>query len=409
MIDLVKLLLVAGDGGHGRVSFRREKYVTKGGPDGGYGGNGGDIIFVGDKHTATLKHLAGVTEIIANRGGAGGKKKMHGADSEPTIVKVPVGTTLWSIAESDLAKQRRERLNISRPFNKSEINFETFELEREGMTPPRREEDIALKHIYDEEVVETDFRVKNVNVNDIKKEKLVEITEDGQEVIVCQGGYGGRGNIAFKNSRNTTPLIAEYGTFGEKRIILAELKLLADVGLVGFPNAGKSTLVSKVTKANPKIAAYPFTTLEPHLGVLETEFGKELIIADIPGLVEGASEGKGLGFSFLRHVEACSVLLYVLSLDESVIFDTNRNNEDKAAVLWQELKTLKRELDQYGDEILSKPHLVGINKADLYDEELQLALSEYFKSRGEEVIIFSGYTGQNLDILSASLEKFIDR
>lgn len=409
MIDLVKLLLVAGNGGDGRVSFRREKYVAKGGPDGGYGGNGGDIIFVGDKHTATLKHLAGVTEIVANRGGAGGKKKMHGADAQPTIVKVPVGTTIWSVAESDLARKRRERLKMSRPFNKSEITFETFELEKEGMTPPRREEDVALTHIYDEEVIETDFRVKNVNVNDISKEKLIEITEDGQEVVVCQGGFGGRGNIAFKNSRNTTPLIAEYGTFGEQRVILAELKLLADVGLVGFPNAGKSTLVSKVTKANPKIGSYPFTTLEPHLGVLETDYGKELVIADIPGLVEGASEGKGLGFSFLRHVEACSVLLYVLSLDESVIFDTNRTNEDKADVLWKELETLKKELNQYGDEILKKPYLVGVNKADLYDEELQKNISDYFENRGEKVIIFSGFTGDNLDHLSASLEKFIDR
>jgi len=408
MIDLVKLLLVAGDGGDGRVSFRREKYVAKGGPDGGYGGNGGDVVFVGDTHTATLKHLAGVSEIVAQNGGKGSKKKMHGADAEPTIVKVPVGTTLWSIAESDLAKNRRERLDLARPFNKSEINFETYHIEKEGIKPPSREDDV-MSNVYDEEVIATNFRVKNVNLNHIKKHKLVEILEDGQEVVVCQGGYGGRGNIAFKNSRNTTPLEAEYGTFGEKRVILAELKLLADVGLVGFPNAGKSTLVSKVTKASPKIGSYPFTTLEPHLGVLETKFGKELIIADIPGLVEGASEGKGLGFSFLRHIEACSVLLYILSLDESVIFDANRENKDKAKVLLDEFETLKRELNQYGDEILSKPHLVAINKADLYDQELKVEIKSLFEQSGEEVTIFSGITGENLDELTSVLEKFVER
>jgi GTP-binding protein len=407
MIDLVKLLLIAGDGGNGKVSFRREKYVAKGGPDGGYGGNGGDIIFVGDTHTATLKHLAGITEIIAERGQNGGKKKMHGADSEPVVVKVPVGTTLWSIAENDLAKRRREAVELTRPFSKSEVHFKTYDVEKEGMQPPPIEQD-EIDNIYDEAVVNTDFRVKNVNVNHITKKKLVEITEDGQEVIVCQGGFGGRGNIAYKNSRTTTPLVAEYGTNGERRIILAELRLLADVGLVGFPNAGKSTLVSKVTKANPKIGAYPFTTLEPHLGVFETQFGKELIIADIPGLVEGASEGKGLGFAFLRHVEACQVLLYVLSLEETVVYDDTKTNEDRVRVIWNEFETLKKELHQYGEEILKKPYLIGINKADLYSEELQTTIINFFKENGEEVIIFSGITGENLDMVSLELEKFVN-
>jgi GTPase len=407
MIDLVKLLLIAGNGGNGKVSFRREKYVAKGGPNGGYGGNGGDIILVGDSHTATLKHLAGITKIEAEHGERGGKKKMHGADSEPQYVKVPVGTTIWVIAESELAHRRRKHLPNLRSFNKSEINMESFELEEEGKNPKSREA-AELSHIYDEEVLATNFRVKNVNVNEVVKEKLIDITKHGQEVVVCQGGFGGRGNIAFKNSRNTTPLIAEYGSIGERRVILAELKLLANVGLVGFPNAGKSTLVSKVTKANPKIGSYPFTTLEPHLGVLETKFGKELVIADIPGLVEGASEGKGLGFSFLRHVEACQVLLYILSLDESVIYDKSRTDQQKADVLWQELETLKRELDQYGDEILNKPHLVGINKSDLYSDELKEAIRKIFKKGGEEILIFSGYTGDNIDEVSSALEKFVD-
>lgn len=407
MIDLVKLLLVAGDGGNGRVSFYRAKFITKGGPDGGYGGNGGDIIFVGDKHTSTLKHLAGLTEIVAEKGGHGGKKKMHGADAEPIVVKVPVGTTLWSVAENNLARRRREGIGLSRPFSKNEVRFETYDVERETISAPERDGDV-LDHVYDQDAFDQDFRIKNLNLNEINKEKLVEITEDGQEVVVCQGGFGGRGNIAFKSSRNTTPLQAEHGTFGERRVILAELKLLANVGLVGFPNAGKSTLISKITKANPKIANYPFTTLEPHLGILETAGGRELIIADIPGLVEGASEGKGLGFSFLRHIEACQVLLFVLALEESVIFDEAVSVEEKAEKLWGEYQTLNNELGQYGESMLDKPHFIGLNKVDLYSPELRAAIEKLFKEKGEKAEFFSGFTGENLDKLGTILVRLVD-
>lgn len=407
MIDLVKLLLKAGDGGNGRVSFYRAKFITKGGPDGGYGGNGGDVIFVGDKHTATLKHLAGVVEIAAERGGHGGKKKMHGADAEPVVVKVPVGTTLWTIAENDLAKARRQTVGLSRPFSKNEVRFEVYQVERETISPPEREAN-SLTNVYDEVAFDQDFKIKNINLSHLNKHKLVEITEDGQEVVVCQGGFGGRGNIAFKSSRNTTPLEAEYGTLGEQRVVLAELKLLANVGLVGFPNAGKSTLISKITKANPKIANYPFTTLEPHLGILETEGGRELIIADIPGLVEGASQGKGLGFAFLRHVEACQVLLFVLALEESLVFDESLTAEEKAQKLWSDYQTLHQELGQYGEAMLDKPHFIGINKADLYSEELREAIKQIFASHGEKQIIFSGFTGSNLPQLGSTLVRLVD-
>lgn len=407
MIDLVKLLLVAGDGGNGRVSFYRAKFITKGGPDGGYGGNGGDIVFVGDKHTSTLKHLAGVTEIVANKGGHGGKKKMHGADAEPIIVKVPVGTTIWSIAENDLAKRRRMGIGLRRPFSKNEVRFETYQVERETISAPERDNS-GLDNVYDENALDQDFKIKNLNINDVAKEKLVEIIEDGQEVVVCQGGFGGRGNIAFKNSRNTTPMEAEYGTQGERRVVLVELKLLANVGLVGFPNAGKSTLISKITKANPKIANYPFTTLEPHLGILETAGGRELIIADIPGLVEGASEGKGLGFSFLRHVEACQVLFFVLALEESVVFDESVSLSEKAEKLWSEYQTLKNELGQYGEAMLTKPHFIGLNKVDLYSPELRAEIKDLFAKNGEQAEFFSGFTGENLDQIATILSRLVD-
>lgn len=406
MIDLVKLNLIAGNGGNGKVSFRREKYVPKGGPDGGYGGDGGSIIFQGDKSITTLKQLSGVTEIAADNGQMGGKRKRHGADAPDQIIKVPVGTTIWVIAENNLAKKRRGSLGMSRQFTKSEIHHPTYHLEKEGSNPPLREED-DISHIYDNVATDTSFRLKNINLNKVTKHKLVEISEDGQQITVCQGGFGGRGNIAFKNSRNTTPLEAEYGTYGEQMIILAELKLLADVGMVGYPNAGKSTLISKLTKASPKVGAYPFTTITPNLGILETSFGKELVLADIPGLVEGASEGKGLGHSFLRHVEACKVILYVLSLSEDIVFDDTLTPEQKAEHLILELNTLRKELTEYSDQMLAKPYLISVNKADLYDDELKERITEKFKQRDEKVIIFSGITGENLDKLSMELEKFV--
>lgn len=407
MIDLVKLLLVAGDGGNGRVSFYRAKFITKGGPDGGYGGHGGNIVFVGDKHAATLKHLAHVAEIVASRGGHGGKKKMHGADAEPQIIKVPVGTTLWVVAESEGARRRRETIGLNRLYTKNEVRFDTYGVERETVSPPEREPD-ELVNVYDQAVLDEGFKLKNININQINKHQLAEITADGQEVVICQGGFGGRGNIAFKSSRNTTPMMAEYGTVGEKRLILAELKLLANVGLVGFPNAGKSTLISKITKANPKIANYPFTTLEPHLGIFETESGRDLIIADIPGLVEGASEGKGLGYSFLRHIEACQVLLYVLALEEEFVFDQQKTVLEMADKLWEDFTILKRELNQYGAVMLDKPHLVAVNKADFYDEDLRQAIRKVFADHHEQLVLFSGVTGENLPELGTTLEKFVD-
>lgn len=407
MIDLVKLLLGAGDGGNGRVSFYRAKFITKGGPDGGYGGNGGDIIFVGDKHTSTLKHLAGVTEIMAEKGGHGGKKKMHGADAEPVVVKVPLGTTLWVVAENNLAKRRRETIGFDRTLTKNEVRFETYEVERETVSPPEREGD-QITHIYDDQILDEDFRIKNINLAQVEKRQLVQILEDGQEIVVCQGGFGGRGNIAFKNSRNTTPMIAEYGTYGERKVVFVELKLLANVGLVGFPNAGKSTLISKITKANPKIANYPFTTLEPHLGVFETAGGRDLIIADIPGLVEGASEGKGLGFSFLRHIEACQMLLYVLALEEEEIFSKDAEIEKLAERVWSEFSTLKSELKQYGEQMVEKPYFISVNKADLYSEELKVAILNIFAKNNEKAIIFSGFTGENLSTLGSTLSRLVD-
>jgi GTP-binding protein len=205
-------------------------------------------------------------------------------------------------------------------------------------------------------------------------------------------------------------LEAEYGSFGEQKSIVLEHQLLADVGLVGLPNAGKSTLLSVLTQARPKIGAYPFTTLEPHLGVAKIGQGtesREIVIADIPGLIEGASQGKGLGFEFLRHIEHCRALVLLLSLDETMVFNQDLSDQEKAGQLWQQLVDLRGELKTYSEELVSKNQMVVINKMDLLDEKLYTAVVNYFKKQHQEVIFISAVNRKNLDSLLEKLEKQI--
>lgn len=409
MTDLIILKLEAGDGGNGRVSFRREKYVAKGGPSGGQGGNGGDVIIRGTRNMATLKKYAGQIEYSAADGNPGGSKQMSGHKGDSIVLEVPVGTEIWAAAENELARKRRMILGINQLWKRNDIFPEKYYVEKEGQQPPVRPEDPWVSALEGEiEAKEDDELIRQAYKNP-QKVKLATITEHGQEVILCQGGFGGRGNESFKSSVNTTPLEAEYGTIGEKRLIVFELKLLADVGLVGFPNAGKSTLLSVLTKARPKIANYPFTTLEPHLGVMSSEDGKkEVVIADIPGLIEGASEGKGLGLDFLRHVENCSFLLFVLSLDETVVFDESLTDEMRAQRFMEQFDSLSKELAQHGRDVSSKPFKIAVNKTDLYSEELIDTVRSLFAGKDMEVQFISAATGQNLDELSSAIFSSID-
>jgi GTP-binding protein len=299
MIDLIKLTLAAGDGGNGKVSFRREKFVTKGGPDGGDGGDGGSVVIRSRAGMTTLRDYAGVKLFKAQNGGHGGRRKKFGEKGIDKILEVPVGTVLYLLAENQTALKRRHNSLISNEA----IGGGKYYLETENQAIPMREADDQLSTVSE-------------------KIELFVFDLPDQEFLVCQGGKGGRGSVHFKSSVKTTPLEAEYGGFGEQKLVQLELKLLADLGLVGFPNAGKSTFLSKVTKANPKIANYPFTTIEPNLGIMSLGQGhgkEEVIVADIPGLIEGASQGKGLGLDFLRHIENCQTLMFVLYLDEGVI------------------------------------------------------------------------------------------
>ena len=292
-VDYVKMHVFSGKGGKGSAHLHREKYIAKGGPDGGDGGRGGHVIVKGNKNLWTLYHLKFKRHVKAEHGENGGKQRSTGADGADEYIEVPLGTV-----------------------------------------------------------------IRDSETNDIIKE----ITEDGQEFIVAEGGMGGRGNWHFKSSTNQTPRYAQPGIDGKQVDITLELKVLADVGLVGFPNAGKSTLLSVITAAKPKIADYEFTTLKPNLGIVKYRDFKTFVIADIPGIIEGAAEGKGLGHRFLRHIERNSTLLFLIPAD--------------APDIEKQYEILVDELRRYNPELIDKDRLIAISKSDLLDAELKEELAQ---------------------------------
>lgn len=313
-IDYVKIYCRSGKGGRGSTHFRREKYIPKGGPDGGDGGDGGHVILRANRNLWTLLHLKYQRHILAGHGEGGTGKLSSGKKGETKIIEVPCGTVAYD-AETG--------------------------------------------------------------------EYLCDVTEDGQEVIMLKGGKGGRGNNHFKTPTNQAPRYAQPGEPYEERRVILELKVLADVGLVGFPNAGKSTLLSVMTAAKPKIANYPFTTLEPKIGIVSYRDYKSFVMADIPGIIEGASEGKGLGLRFLRHIERNSLLLFLVAADADDIH--------------QEYRVLLNELAQFNPELLDKRRILAISKSDMLDEELMEALEEDLPEIPH--IFISSITGHNITAL----------
>ncbi|MEX0684431.1 MAG: GTPase ObgE [Balneolales bacterium] len=313
--DYAKLYLKAGNGGDGSVHFRREKYIPKGGPDGGDGGRGGHIILRGNAQMNTLLDLRYKKYIKAKRGNHGEGGNRTGKDANDIILNVPLGTEAYQFGT---------------------------------------------------------------------RMRLGEITEDGKELIIAKGGRGGLGNSHFKSSTNQTPRYAQDGEEGEENVVEIELKLIADVGLVGFPNAGKSTLLASLSAAKPKIADYPFTTLEPNLGVVTLPDNRSFVMADIPGIIEDAHEGKGLGIQFLRHIERNKVLLFVVNC---------MNNVE------QEYKILLNELKAYRADLLDKPRVLAVSQMDLkqnfeLDQEINLDIP---------VVPISAATGYNLDRLKEEI------
>ncbi|MAU30859.1 MAG: GTPase ObgE [Flavobacteriaceae bacterium] len=304
-VDYVKINVASGKGGKGSTHLRREKYVAKGGPDGGDGGRGGHIILRGNSQFWTLYHLKFKRHFKAEKGNDGGKNRITGSNGKDIFIDVPLGTV-----------------------------------------------------------------VKNTT----DQSTIFEITEEGEERIICEGGKGGRGNWHFKSSTNQTPRYAQPGLPNQEIQITLELKVLADVGLVGFPNAGKSTLLSVITDAKPKIADYEFTTLKPNLGIVKYRDFRTFMMADIPGIIEGASEGKGLGHYFLRHIERNSTLLFMIPSDSDDIVTS--------------YKILLKELKKYNPEMLDKSRLIAITKSDLLDDELIKEIEFEIKEKIDEEFIF---------------------
>lgn len=326
-IDRAKIFVKAGDGGNGCVAFHREKFVPMGGPSGGDGGKGGDVVLVADKNLQTLMDFKYKRHYKAERGqhGQGGNKK--GKDGQDLLLKVPVGTV-----------------------------------------------------------------VKDAQTGEI----LADLVEDGQQVVVAKGGRGGRGNAAFKSPTNQAPTTAEPGEKGEERWIELELKLLADIGIIGFPNAGKSTLISVLSNARPKIADYPFTTLTPVLGVLQLDVDDFVVLADIPGLIEGASEGAGLGHEFLRHIERTKFLIHLIDVSDFADRD------------WKEsYEIINSELQKYNPELADKPQIVVANKIDALSDRSKLdRMREYFNTQGVPFVAVSLITREGVDELINTIRKY---
>ena len=326
-IDEAKIYVKAGGGGKGCVSFRREKFVPRGGPDGGDGGKGGDVIIKAVSSRRTLLDLKYQQHHMAKRGQQGESNNRTGRSSEDILIAVPVGTI-----------------------------------------------------------------VKDAESGEI----MIDLNVDGQSFIVARGGIGGKGNAHFTSSTHRAPRFAQDGIPGEEHWILLELKLLADVGIIGMPNVGKSTFISKVSAAKPKIADYPFTTLVPNLGVVRYGQDETFVIADIPGLIPGAHQGMGMGTRFLRHVERTTVLLHIL--------DISRDAETAA---WQDFEAINHELAQFSAELIKKPQVVAINKIDLPVTQAGIQKEvDIFRKKGIEILLFSAVTGEGTPaVLRAIINK----
>lgn len=350
-VDRIKIFAQAGNGGRGSVSFRREKFVPKGGPDGGDGGRGGDVILRADRHTDNLSNLFYEPLIKAKSGGHGMGKKMFGRSAPNKVVKVPVGTVVWKDEDRGMKDEKK---------NAGEF-LSTFSLQPSSFDP------------------------------------VVDLTKDGQEFVLCEGGEGGKGNVHFKSSRNRAPREYTEGEEGEQGHFILELRTIADAGLIGYPNAGKSTLLRKISAARPKVAPYPFTTLHPIIGVAEFSEYKRATIADIPGLIEGAHKGVGLGHEFLRHITRCRIFLFVVDIAGS---------EGRNPI--EDVQQLRKELDLYDPLLSKRPWFLIANKLDLpgAQDNLKALRKEFPKI---DVAPVSAAKGEGIDDLKRKLEMWLDR
>jgi GTP-binding protein len=356
-VDRIKVFAQAGTGGRGCVSFRREKFVPKGGPDGGDGGRGGDVVLCADRHVDNLSNLFYEPIIRAKNGSHGKGKKMAGRSGANKIVKIPVGTIVWRAEDEKSSTSNSDKSLAGAQQRTPDSDQSAIRTLQSGM------------------------------------DLIVDLVREGEEFVLCRGGEGGKGNVHFKSSRNRAPRQYTDGEEGEQGHFLLELRTIADAGLVGYPNAGKSTLLRKLSAARPKVAAYPFTTLHPVVGVMELPGYRHATIADIPGLIEGAHRGLGLGHEFLRHITRCPILIFVIDVAGS---------EGRSPV--EDLQNLRKEIDLYDPMLSSRPWLVVANKIDLSkaNENLE-TLRERFPNIS--IIPISAANGEGIDTLNEALAE----
>ena len=324
-IDEAKIFIKSGKGGDGSISFRREKFIPKGGPDGGDGGMGGNVTFEASAHLRTLIDYRYKKHFYAENGGHGGGNNCRGSDGDDLVIKVPIGTV-----------------------------------------------------------------IRDAETN----EELADLSENGSRAIVLNGGKRGIGNTRYKSSVNQAPKYAKKGGPSEEKEVLLVLKLLADVAIIGFPNAGKSTFIASVSNAKPKIADYPFTTLTPNLGVVRIDEQKSYVIVDVPGLIEGAHEGKGLGIRFLKHIERSKILLHMIELGDDVK---------------EKFKIIQNELKSYDEKIIERPMVIALSKCDINNVETRLiaSLRKYFERKGFKTFVISSVTHEGVKPLIDHLAQIV--
>ncbi len=346
-VDHIKIHATAGKGGRGCVAFRREKFIPRGGPSGGDGGRGGDIVLVTDANVDNLVDFYYQSNLRAKPGEPGGGKNCHGRSAEDTIYKVPIGTVIYRLP---------------------------FEAASDEPAPRDTSTYVDLTSLTDNEAAAFEGKKHRPRVDLAELELVADLTEPGQSFVLCKGGDGGNGNVHFKSSKNRVPTQYTDGEDGEEGEFYVELRKIADAGLVGYPNAGKSTLLSRISNAHPRIAPYPFTTLTPHIGVVDLPEFQRITVADIPGLIEGAHSNVGLGHDFLRHIVRCKLLIFVIDMAGS---------EGREPL--EDLQKLRKELDLYDPTLSERQWIVVANKMDLPEAGEKL---EHFRGRYKKLEIF---------------------
>ena len=376
-IDEIEIEVEAGKGGNGCVSFRREKYIPRGGPDGGDGGNGGNVIFRASSNVDNLAPLTRQHRWKADNGNHGQGARKHGAGADDLMIEVPVGTMIFDI------RRQESGVRIQESGVRSQDRA-TAPLTNNAALPHPNPSDSCIPYS-DSYLLTPDPYILTSDSFLLK-----DLATDGDEVIVCKGGKGGKGNARFKSATNRAPRHAEPGMPGERRKLRLELKMIADVGLVGKPNAGKSTLLSCLSAARPEIAAYPFTTKHPHLGLVYVDLDRSFVMADIPGLIEGASQGIGLGHDFLRHIQRAGILIHLVEPAPADATDP-----------WENYQTIRRELIAFDSTLGERQEFVVITKSDLPEaEEVQKQFSERL---GQPIWLISSATGSGLKQLTNAI------